>query len=85
MSWYLKAADRRRAELSAQYQLGVMYLKGQGVSKEAEAAYMWANLAAAARNDEAAKLRADIERTAAPGRIEEGKRMTREWVEKRLR
>jgi TPR repeat protein len=39
LTLFQKAADAGHPE--AQYQLGVMYLKGWGVSKDAEKAYLW--------------------------------------------
>ena len=45
VKWYRKAAEQGDAE--AQYNLGVMYDKGEGVPKNNVEAYKWFNLAAA--------------------------------------
>ena len=43
--WYRLSADQ--GEASAQYNLGLLYLDGRGVSKDYIGAYMWFAIAAA--------------------------------------
>ena len=45
VKWYRKAAEQGVA--TAQYNLGVMYAKGEGVPEDYVLAYAWWNLAAA--------------------------------------
>ena len=44
-TWYLRAAEGGHGE--AQFQLGLLYNKGRGVSLDLVQSYMWLNLAAA--------------------------------------
>ena len=54
----IKAAERGDAE--AQYQLGVIYVDGEGVAKNAVKAYAWFSLAAGQGVEDAAKKRDSI-------------------------
>ena len=53
MKWYRKAAEQGFAQ--AQYNLGVMYYFGEGVSVNSIKAYMWWSLAMEQGNESAAK------------------------------
>ena len=60
MRWFRLAADQGVAD--AQFNLGVMYAKGQGVLKDSVLAHMWYNIAGANGNEAARKLRDNLER-----------------------
>jgi uncharacterized protein len=49
VKWYRKAADQ--GETNAQYNLGVGYAKGRGVSQDYAQAHLWFNLAASRAKD----------------------------------
>jgi TPR repeat protein len=55
--WYRKAADQGHAE--AQFNLGVMYLDGQGVAQDYVQSHMWMNLAASSASGDDRKRFAD--------------------------
>jgi len=79
-------ARRARAEqgdVDAQYNLGVMYLNGQGVPQDYVLAHMWLNLAASRRTGEdresAVRLRDLIAEDLTPDDLSEAQRLAREW------
>jgi uncharacterized protein len=78
VKWYRKAADQGAA--MAQFSLGWMYKEGKGVPQDYAQAYMWAYLAAAQGNEEDVKMRDDLVKKLTPSQIEEGQRLTREWI-----
>lgn len=70
---------RKKAEAgdsAAQYNLGVMYLFGQGVEKDNVDAYAWFNLSAANGSDDAAWRRDSIERLLSPQQIADAQKRT---------
>ena len=77
-AWYRKAAEHGHAK--AQFNLGVMYKKGQGVPQDYAQSYMWVNLAAAKGLANAVKTRDNLVNKLTPSQIEEGQRLTREWL-----
>ncbi len=89
--WFRKAADRGNAP--AQYSLGLMYAKGQGVPQDYVLAHFWFNLAAsravkvkqaaqAATRDLAVKARDLVAAKMTPSQVAEAQRMARQWVPK---
>jgi len=76
-SWYLKAANQ--GDSGAQYALSTLYALGNGVAKNYPTAYMWLNLASAKEIKYAEKRDAFVE-IMTPAQIEEGQRLTREWL-----
>ncbi|MFZ2168120.1 MAG: tetratricopeptide repeat protein, partial [Methylococcaceae bacterium] len=78
VAWYRKAAEQGHAK--AQFNLGVMYKKGQGVPQDYAQAYMWLNLAAAKGLENAVKTRDNLVKKLTPSQIEEGQRLAREWI-----
>lgn len=74
-----------QGDATAQYVLGRMYARGQGVPKDYALAYMWFNLAAAqsspnAAGAEAASVNRDeLEKLMPRDQIAEAQRLTREW------
>jgi len=73
-------AEQGHAE--AQYNLGYMYYKGQGVPQNYIQAYMWASLAAAQGYELAAKGLEILEKEMTPDQIAEAQRLVREWKAK---
>jgi TPR repeat protein len=74
---------------NAQYNLGLMYSKGQGVPQDYVRAHMWFNLSAsrwpateAERRDKAVKLRDIIASRMTPAQIAEAQKLAREWKPK---
>jgi hypothetical protein len=83
--------ERRAAEQGSrfsQYQLGLMYSRGEGVPKDDVLAYMWLNLASAAGDadgdrEKAAKAREEVARALTPAQIGEAQKLAREWKPER--
>jgi TPR repeat protein len=75
--WWRKAADQ--GDMDAQYELGVLYQKGEGVPKDLVLAYMWENLAAAQGEEEARKLRNALERSMTLEQVGEAQKFSRNW------
>jgi|GEM_PF-4982093 len=75
MKWYLKAAEQ--GDTNAKSCLGMMYFEGKGVPKDYSHAYMWFSLASAN------SCRELLEKEMTSSQIDEGLRLTREWIEKR--
>ncbi len=74
-------ADQGNA--SAQYNLGQMYRKGQGVTQDYVQAHMWYNLSAAKGNKTGRKNRDLLAKQMTPAQIAEARRLAREWKPKR--
>jgi TPR repeat protein len=64
----------------AQFSLGFMYRRGDGVPQDYVQAHMWANLAAAQGNEDARGARDVIAFMMTPSQIEEAQRLAREWL-----
>ena len=77
---YRVGAEKRNA--SAQFSLGFMYEKGQGVPQDYVQAYMWFNLAAAQGTKGAAEWREHIAARMTPAQIAEAKKLANEWKPK---
>ncbi len=78
VEWYEKAAAQ--GDAAAQLNLGEMCEKGFGVPQDYARAYMWVNLAAAQGWPDAVKARDVMNKTFPSSQIEEGQRLTREWL-----
>jgi len=63
----------------AQYNLGVMYYRGYGVTKDNVQAYMWLNLAAMRGLETARTLRDRLAEKMTPAQLAEAQRLAREW------
>ena len=75
--WCSLAADQGSAD--AQNNLGVAYLKGDGVPQDFVRAHMWFNLSAAQGKKSAAKNRDRIAALMTPAQIAEAQTLAREW------
>ena len=78
--WYRKAAEQGHAW--AQSNLGLMYLKGEGVAEDYILAYKWANLAAAQGYKNAANMKKQLRKRMTRAQIAEAQRLSREWSPK---
>ncbi len=82
LQWYRKAAEQ--GEVTAQYNLGVMYDNGQGVPQDYAQAHMWYNLAASRfppgeNRDIAVNNRDVVAERMTPAQIAEAQKLAREW------
>ena len=73
----------RQGVAQAQYNLGLMYGKGQGVPQDYVLAHLWFNLAAAQGNEVASKNRDIIAENMTPADISEAQKLAREWKPKK--
>ena len=83
MKWYRLAAEQGDAD--AQYNLGVMYGKGQGVIRDYVYAHMWGNIAASNGNENGGRLRDFVEKNMTPADISTAQKLARECVRKKYR
>ncbi len=84
VSWYRRSADQGMP--SAQYKLGLAYLGGVGVPKDALMSYVWLSLATAggegmdARElQRARRFRRSVESILDPLEVARGRQMVRDW------
>ena len=68
IKFYTKAAEQGSAR--AQFNLGMMYYKGQGLSQDYTRANMWWNIAASQGNEDAIRGRDIIEEQMIPAQVE---------------
>ena len=68
-----------QGDATAQYNLGIFYDNGLGVSQDKVSAYMWFNLSAAQGKAGAAAFRDLIARYMIPEQISEAQKRSREW------
>ena len=85
--WYRRAAEQ--GDASAQFQLGLKYLDGEGVPQDYARAYGWLNLAAArfpaseqSARDEAVEMRDEAASLLTPAALARAQRWAREWEPK---
>ena len=84
VSWYRRSADQGMP--SAQYKLGLAYLSGVGVPKDAFTSYVWLSLATAGvgemsvrERERAIRFRRSLESILDPLEVARGRQMVREW------
>jgi TPR repeat protein len=84
VKWFQLAADRGNPE--AQYNLGLAYATGMGVSQDNVSAHMWLNLAAtgfassdAAKRSLAAHARDAVADKMSPAQVAEAQRLASAW------
>ena len=68
-----------QGDAAAQYNLGLMYTKGQGVQQDYVQAYLWFNLAAAQGDEGARKDRDILAEQMTLAQIGDAQRLAREW------
>lgn len=75
--WFRQAAEKGDAR--AQYQLGIMYSNGQGVSPDNVEAYMWLDLASQGKATDAEDGRVAVAARMTAAQIAEAQRLARDW------
>ncbi len=80
VKWYRLSAEQGNA--SAQYNLGVMYAKGQVVTQDDVYAHMWWNIAAEGGNSRAQENRDKVATRMTSSQLAEAQRLARECVAK---
>ena len=80
MKWYTLAAEQGLAP--AQFNLGLMYEKGNGVIKDNVYAHMWGNIAASNGYKKGGVLQDFVVVTMTPAQIEEAQKLARECAAK---
>ena len=81
MRWYLLAANQ--GSFIAQWSLGIVYERGQGVPQDYVEAHKWYNLAASHDIDSlAGKSRDLLAAKMTPAQIAEAQKLAREWMPK---
>lgn len=78
VKWYKRAAEQGHA--SAQYNLGEMYFKGQGVTQDYTRAYMWWEIAASQGDENAVKKSEKTQELLIPSKLEKVQLLARECV-----
>jgi hypothetical protein len=81
MYWYALAADQ--GEPRAQYNLGLMYLNGQGVQPDLITAYYWITLSANRGNVHARDARDYIGEKMSIEQIAESKRLVQQYEDQK--
>ena len=83
VKWWRLAAEQ--GHVSAQNNLGLMYLFGQGVIQNNVYAHMWGNLAASKGHESGGKLRDFVAKKMTPTQLETAQRLARECVRKKYK
>ena len=83
MKWYRKSAEQ--GDAGAQYNLGLMYAKGQGVLQDNVYAHMWWNIAGSTRVAIAIKNRDIVAKKMTASDISEAQKLARECVRKKYK
>jgi len=72
----------KEGHAGAQYHLGLMYGKGQGVPQDAAEGYAWLNLAALQGLEEAQKFREDVKKFMPSSELERAQPLSQEYYKK---
>ena len=87
VKWYRKAAER--GDVTAQYNLGLMYYKGEGILQDFVSAHMCLNIASLASEkkdrNKAIRSRNSLTSKMTPAQIAKAQRMALEWKPKKGR
>jgi TPR repeat protein len=78
--WYSKAAEQ--GNVQAQFNLALMYYKGNGTKQNYILAHMFFNIASLSGNDKAGKSRDKLSQKMTPEQVIEAQKMAKEWVKK---
>jgi hypothetical protein len=68
-----------QGDAKAQGDLGIAYVKGEGVPQDYVLAHMWFNLAAAQGNEDARQNRDSVAKVMTPDQVAEAQRLARQW------
>ena len=80
MKWFSKAAERGHPE--AQYNVGLIYEGGLGVSQDLIQAHVWFDLATAQGNSKAKERKDLLAKRMTPNQIDEAQRLAGDWESK---
>jgi len=78
VKWFTKSAEQEFPE--AQYNLGLMYVRGQGVIQDYVMAHMYWNIAAVSGKKSAIKNRGIVEKDMTSSQLEKAQDLAREWM-----
>ena len=78
-------AQAEQGGSDAQFNLGLMYYRGEGVPQDYVQAHMWYNLAGISGDAQSVKNRDFVAEIMTPSQIAEAQRLAREWKPKRGR
>ncbi len=73
----------RRGDSAAQYNIGRMYARGEGVRRDLSEAYMWFTIATGSGRAEGERARKAIARSMTPEQVAEGLRRVEAWRQRR--
>ncbi len=71
-----------QGDAAAQFNLGLMYYKGNGVIQDYTRAHMWWNIAASQGHEDAMRSRGIVEKKMTTGQVEKALQLARECVAK---
>ena len=80
VKWYHLAAEQE--DEAAQYELGYMYVYGEGVIQDYVLGYMWWNIAASNGYEDAKKYIDFVESMMTPEQLAEAEKLARECIKK---
>lgn len=72
-------SDAERGDADAQYMVGFLYARGEGVRRDLVRAYLWFTLAARRGDEVAAEALAGLARRMTPEQISEAETLARDW------
>jgi hypothetical protein len=84
-AYKLIAPLAEQGHAKAQFNVGVMYGKGQGVAQDYVLAHMWWNLSGSQGNRDAIRNRNKMERKMSPEQIVQAQEMARKWKPEHLK
>ena len=80
--WFRLAAEQGDAD--AQFNMGLVYAKGQGTPQDYVLAHMWFSLAGSQGVEDAFHNRDVIEKKMSPQQLEKAREMVRNWKPKKM-
>jgi len=80
LGWFKLGAEQGYA--NAQYNLGILYANGFGVTQDYARAYMWWDIAASKGNTDAVAWRTAVQNVMTPAQIEKAQDLAQECVAK---
>ncbi|MBM3570667.1 MAG: sel1 repeat family protein [Alphaproteobacteria bacterium] len=81
LKWLRRSADA--GNVDAQYALGTLYAKGEGVNQDPVFAFMWFAISANKGFQDSIRARETMRKSMTRGQIDEGERLARNWQPKR--
>ena len=71
----------QKGDAEAQYNLGLIYVNGQGVTQDYVQAHKWVNSTNANWHANTKKFRDRLEKRMTPKQIKEAKKLARKWID----